>query len=117
MTLQKKMGVITQNNGVIDPFLKGHGDSRYLPGGNWKDTGPPLRAFGRLRAPPGESQARVPSTPPRRKLSQAERASSFELRVEVGGSPEVQWDAQQKTFCQLRGCGLIAPLVHFAKGC
>ena len=24
-----KSGVITQNNGVIDPFLKGHGDSRY----------------------------------------------------------------------------------------
>ena len=34
-----KNGVITQNNGVIDPFLKGHGDSRYpkmaCPG-KWK---------------------------------------------------------------------------------
>ena len=27
MTLHKN-GVITQNNGVIDAFLKGHGDSR-----------------------------------------------------------------------------------------
>ena len=29
MTLKKWL-VITQNNGVVDPFLKGHGDSRYL---------------------------------------------------------------------------------------
>ena len=25
----KQMEVATQNNGVVDPFLKGHGDSRY----------------------------------------------------------------------------------------
>ena len=29
MTLKNWL-VITQNNGVNDPFLKGHGDSRYI---------------------------------------------------------------------------------------
>ena len=29
MTLKQWL-VLAQNNGVIDPFLKGHGDSRYL---------------------------------------------------------------------------------------
>ena len=43
-----KNGVITQNNGVMDPFLKGYGESRYLNCG----IGSAIPAFSDQLLPP-----------------------------------------------------------------